>query len=88
MKMMHPLFHATMLTISFLLVAAPGSTLQAETAGERPNVLFITADDMNYDSSDIYGGPIKDLRPISTAWRPRECASLCVFHRCRLPAGA
>lgn len=63
MKMMHPLFHATTLIISFLLVAAPGSTLQAETAGERPNVLFITADDMNYDSSDIYGGPIKDLTP-------------------------
>ena len=41
----------------------PRIDLHAETAGERPNVLFITADDMNYDSSDIYGGPVKDFTP-------------------------
>ena len=37
----------------------------ADTQGQsqRPNIVFITADDMNYDSSNAYGGPIKDLTP-------------------------
>ncbi len=30
---------------------------------QRPNIVFITADDMNFDSSNAYGGPIKDLTP-------------------------
>jgi len=29
----------------------------------RLNILFFTADDMNFDSSGVYGGPIKDLTP-------------------------
>lgn len=29
----------------------------------KPNILFITADDMNYDSAGCYGCPIKDLTP-------------------------
>ncbi len=32
-------------------------------SSKYPNILFITADDMNYDSSGCYGGPIKDLTP-------------------------
>lgn len=32
-------------------------------AAPRLNILFFTADDMNYDSSSVYGGPIKDLTP-------------------------
>jgi len=35
----------------------------AEPANRRLNILFFTADDMNYDSSGAYGGPIKDLTP-------------------------
>ena len=25
--------------------------------------MLFTADDMNFDSSDVYGGPVKDLTP-------------------------
>lgn len=32
-------------------------------AAKPLNVLFFTADDMNYDSSGVCGGPIKDLTP-------------------------
>ena len=35
----------------------------AEPATNRLNILFFTADDMNFDSSDVYGGPIKNLTP-------------------------
>lgn len=28
-----------------------------------PNIVFFTADDMNHDSSAVFGGPIKDLTP-------------------------
>ncbi len=43
-----------------LLLAA----LFVGTAGAAPpNVLFFTADDMNFDSSAVFGGPIRDLTP-------------------------
>jgi len=32
-------------------------------AAPRLNILFFTADDMNYDSTAVFGGPIKDLTP-------------------------
>jgi N-sulfoglucosamine sulfohydrolase len=32
-------------------------------AAERLNILYFTADDMNFDSSAVFGGPIKDLTP-------------------------
>ena len=32
-------------------------------AAPRLNILFFTADDMNFDSSNVYGGPVKDLTP-------------------------
>lgn len=36
----------------------------ASVAGAAPpNVLFFTADDMNFDSSGVFGGPIPDLTP-------------------------
>ena len=35
----------------------------AEPATNRLNILFFTADDMNFDSSGVYGGPIKNLTP-------------------------
>jgi len=34
-----------------------------EPSAKKLNILFFTADDMNYDSSGVYGGPIKDLTP-------------------------
>jgi N-sulfoglucosamine sulfohydrolase len=36
----------------------------AWVSGAKPlNILFFTADDMNYDSTAVFGGPIKDLTP-------------------------
>lgn len=32
-------------------------------AAAPPNILFFTADDMNHDSSGVFGGPLKDLTP-------------------------
>ena len=37
--------------------------LAALHAAPRLNILLFTADDMNFDSSGVYGGPIKDLTP-------------------------
>ena len=37
--------------------------LTAANAAERPNLLFITVDDMNRDSVGAYGCPIKDITP-------------------------
>lgn len=37
--------------------------LAALHAAPKLNILFFTADDMNFDSSGVYGGPIKDLTP-------------------------
>ena len=38
-------------------------TLSALHAAPPLNILLFTADDMNFDSSGVYGGPIKDLTP-------------------------
>jgi len=43
-------------------LAAAQATETAE-APERPNILLIVADDMNWDSVGVYGSPIKDLTP-------------------------
>ena len=43
-----------------VLVLLPLACLRA---AQPLNVLFFTADDMNYDSSAVFGGPIKDLTP-------------------------
>lgn len=49
------------LLLMFMLVGMFANA--AEPATNRLNILFFTADDMNYDSSDVYGGPIKNLTP-------------------------
>lgn len=48
----------TISLIVFLLISVTA-------VAEQPplNILFITADDMNYDSTGVGGGPIKDLTP-------------------------
>jgi len=46
-----------------VLVLSAALMCAAEPPGKRLNILFFTADDMNFDSSGIYGGPIKDLTP-------------------------
>ncbi len=37
--------------------------IPAAAEAAPPNVLFFTADDMNFDSSAVFGGPIRDLTP-------------------------
>ena len=32
-------------------------------AADKPNILFITADDMNFDSAGVHGCPVEDLTP-------------------------
>jgi N-sulfoglucosamine sulfohydrolase len=52
-----------MLKTSLLTLAAVLLPLSQVQAAPRLNILFFTADDMNFDSSGVYGGPIKDLTP-------------------------
>lgn len=48
----------------FLLLVLSGNGMAAaEPPARRINILFFTADDLNYDSTGCYGGPIKDLTP-------------------------
>jgi N-sulfoglucosamine sulfohydrolase len=46
-----------------LLALSAVMTSAAEPTAKRLNILFFTADDMNFDSSDVCGGPIKNLTP-------------------------
>jgi N-sulfoglucosamine sulfohydrolase len=48
---------------SLLLLFVFLFSLCAHLAAKPLNILFFTADDMNYDSSAVFGGPIKDLTP-------------------------
>ena len=51
-------------TLFVLLLVLSGHLMPAaERPTERLNILLFTADDMNFDSSGVYGGPIKDLTP-------------------------
>ncbi len=45
------------------IIAALLLPLAALHAAPRLNILFFTSDDMNYDSTAVCGGPIKDLTP-------------------------
>ncbi len=46
-----------------LLLLLALATLRDAPAAAPLNILFFTADDMNFDSSGVCGGPIKDLTP-------------------------
>lgn len=48
--------------LTTLLLASP-AVLHAADEPRKLNFLFITADDMNYDSAGCYGCPVKDLTP-------------------------
>jgi N-sulfoglucosamine sulfohydrolase len=47
----------------FVIIAGFFLSLTCLRAAKPLNILFFTADDMNYDSSTVFGGPIKDLTP-------------------------
>ncbi len=47
----------------FSILAALLLPLTALSAAPPLNILFFTADDMNYDSTGVCGGPVKDLTP-------------------------
>ncbi len=47
----------------FLVVLALVAVVTNAAWAAPPNVLFFTADDMNFDSSAVFGGPIPDLTP-------------------------
>lgn len=54
------------LRTAFLLVAPlslASAQLSQVSQAVRPNILFFTSDDMNFDSPGVSGGPIKDLTP-------------------------
>ena len=54
--------HLPMKTL-LIMLASLLMPLAALHAAPRLNILFFTADDMNFDSSGVYGCPIKDLTP-------------------------
>ena len=56
------LFQAAMKTRLTIILAALLFSLTALHAAPL-NILLFTADDMNFDSSGVYGGPVKDLTP-------------------------
>ena len=45
------------------LIAALVLTIAGLCSAQPLNILYFTADDMNFDSSAVFGGPIKDLTP-------------------------
>lgn len=49
--------------VAFQLVAAILLPLAGLRASQPLNILFFTSDDMNFDSTAVCGGPIKDLTP-------------------------
>lgn len=57
-----PTGHIPMRTL-LVILASLLMPLAALHAAPRLNILFFTADDMNFDSNGVYGGPIKDLTP-------------------------
>ena len=50
----------SVLSWAALIWIIPVSPILAE---DRPNILLITADDMNWDSVGVYGGPVKTATP-------------------------
>jgi len=51
------------LFLLFLVVSISSAAPASGTTASKPNILFITADDMNHDSAGCYGCPIRDLTP-------------------------
>lgn len=47
----------------FLCFVLLGASSQPAQAADRPNILFITVDDMNRDSVGVYGCPIPEITP-------------------------
>jgi N-sulfoglucosamine sulfohydrolase len=47
----------------FVLISATLLLAAAPLRAAPLNILLFTADDMNFDSSGVYGGPLKDLTP-------------------------
>ena len=47
----------------FSIFSALLLSVAAPSAAQPLNILFFTSDDMNYDSTGVCGGPIKDLTP-------------------------
>ena len=55
------------LTVTFCLMVAT----QFTQAKQRPNIVLVVADDMEYSSVGAYGCPVKDITPNidKTRWR-------------------
>ena len=51
----------------FLVLALAGIAVAQTT---RPNVLLITADDMNYDTPGYAGGKVPEMKPADAAMTP------------------
>lgn len=43
--------------------ALTGSIVESSYASPRPNILFMTADDMHWDSVGVYQSPVKGITP-------------------------
>ena len=59
----HPTLSAALRRLPLLVLAMLLTVIGGVHAAAKPNILLFTADDMNFDSSGVYGGPVKDLTP-------------------------
>ena len=68
MNLLHRLLHDCLVSnvlvvLGSLLFTFLASDTTVTEASQRPNILFITMDDMNWDSVGCYGCPIEDISP-------------------------
>ena len=52
-----------MIRYALFLISLSAGVLAGVPGGKSPNILFITADDLNWDSVGVYGSPVEDISP-------------------------
>ncbi len=79
MPMIFSRFKSTLVLLSFFLLFSCNSKTEEQTL-QRPNILFIMADDHAFQAISAYGGALKDLAPTPNIDRIADAGML--FNRC------
>lgn len=79
MPMIFSRFKSTVVLLSFFLLFSCNSKTEEQTL-QRPNILFIMADDHAFQAISAYGGALKDLAPTPNIDRIADAGML--FNRC------